>query len=843
MRKFDITGMSCAACSSRVERAVSSLDGVESCSVNLLTNSMTVEGELSNEKIISAVESAGYGAKIAGAGTVDTEPTASAKAEAVALKRRLISSLAVLSLLMYISMGHVMWSFYLPTFLSESPVALAVVQMVLSLVIILINKRFFINGTKGMINRSPNMDTLVALGSGAAFLYSVYTLFKMTVYASANDVYMLHHCLHNELYFESAAMILALITVGKTLEARAKGKTTSAIEALINLAPKMAHRVDADGSVVDVPAAEIKVGDRFCVFAGESIPTDAQILDGSVSVDESMLTGESLPVDKSVGDEVFGATVSRAGYMVCEAKSVGEDTVLSGIIKMVSDATATKAPIAKIADRVSGVFVPIVLGISLVTTVSWLLLSGMDVGYSLARGISVLVISCPCALGLATPVAIMVGSGVGARKGILFKNATALENMGRADIVLLDKTGTLTEGKPSVTDVLPADGVEADELLSVAFSLESKSEHPLAYAIVEYAREKGISAKEISDFATLSGNGVSCVLDGTAVIGGSVKFLNSRVGLTDTFISVAEKLSDEGKTPMVFARDGEILGIIAVADKIREDSVRGIAELSAMGLTTVMLTGDNKKTADAIARSCGVDYVIADVLPSGKGEIVREMKDFGRVVMVGDGINDAVALTVADVGVGIGAGSHIAIDAADVVIINSGASSVAGAIKLSRKTLVNIKENLFWAFAYNVIGIPLAAGVFIKLLGFEMSPMIGALAMSLSSFCVVSNALRLNLVRLDKKVKIKSRSRADINKIDEYFKNKKESQIMKFTIKVSGMMCPHCEARVKKCLEANEKITEAIVSHVEGTAIVTATDGISEEQIKAIIVDAGYDVL
>ena len=839
MKKFDITGMSCAACSARVERAVSELDGVESCSVNLLTNSMTVESRLTDKEIIEAVEGAGYGASVKGDSIRKEELSINARLEAKRLFIRLISSCAVLVFLMYISMGHVMWGAPLPEFLSENPLFLAIVQMVLALAVMLINKRFFINGVKGGINRAPNMDTLVSLGSGAAFIYSAC----MTVKLALVDGETAHHILHKELYFESAAMILALITVGKMLEARAKGRTTSAIEALINLSPKLAHKIDADGNTVDIPASEICVGDRFCVFAGESIPTDAKIIDGAASLDESMLTGESLPVDKGIGDEVFGATVSRSGYIVCEAKSVGEDTVLSGIIKMVSDATATKAPIAKVADKVSAVFVPCVLVISLITTLVWLIVSGMDVGFSLARGISVLVISCPCALGLATPVAIMVGSGVGAKKGILFKNATALENMGRADIVLLDKTGTITKGKPAVTDVVLSDGVERDELLSVAFSLEGKSEHPVARAIVEYGEENGALVSGISNFNTLLGNGVEGVLDGDTVFASNVKFALSRIALSEELRLAADRLSQEGKTPMVFARGDRALGIIAVADEMREDSERGISELRAMGLFTVMLTGDNEKTARAIGKRCGVDYVVSDVLPAGKGEIVEDMKKFGKVIMVGDGINDAVALTLADVGVAIGAGSHIALDAASVVLINSGVGNVGRAIRLSRKTLTNIKENLFWAFAYNVIGIPLAAGALIVPLGLSLSPMIGALAMSLSSFCVVSNALRLNLVRLDGARHIKSKSSVDTAAIEKYFKEKEESKKMEVTIKVSGMMCPHCEARVKKCLEANERIVSAIVSHTDGTAVVTTSGDITLDEIKGIIIQAGYEVI
>ncbi len=843
MKQFNVTGMTCAACSARVERAVSSLEGVESCSVNLLTNSMSVDGNVSDDRIIAAVEKAGYGASVKGEKLNSSAPAAEAKAETKKLIWRLVSSCIVLVFLMYISMGHVMWGFPLPIALSENPLAIALVQMILSAIVMLINKRFFVNGIKGIINKSPNMDTLVSLGSGAAFIYSVYTLFRMSGYAVSGEREMLYHCLHSELYFESAAMILALITVGKMLEARAKGKTTSAVEALISLSPKMAHKIEGDGSVVDVPAAEIKIGDRFCVFAGESIPTDADIAEGGASIDESMLTGESMPVDKGVGDEVFGATVNKSGYIVCVAKSVGDATVLSQIIKMVSDATSTKAPIAKIADKVSAVFVPCVLGISFVTTIIWLIVSGMDVGLSLARGISVLVISCPCALGLATPVAIMVGSGVGAKNGILFKDAAALENMGRADIVVLDKTGTLTMGKTKVTDAFAAEGIDENELISIAYSLESKSEHPLAYAVVEYANEKGISAYEVNDFVTLVGNGVEGEICGKVAFGGSLKFAKTKISIDEKTISLADTLAKEGKTPVVFAHGGKLLGIIAIADTVRDDSASAIESLKNMGLLTVMLTGDNAKTAAAIGRECGVDYVISDVLPAGKGEIAKELKRFGKVVMVGDGIHDAVALTVADVGVAVGAGSHIAIDAASVVLINSGVRGVGEAIRLSRRTLTNIKENLFWAFAYNVIGIPLAAGAFVSLLGWNMSPMLGALAMSLSSFCVISNALRLNLIKLDKNPRIKSSAKINVSLIDEYFREREMKKTMEFTVKVAGMMCPHCEARVKKCLEANENIVEAYVSHTEGIARVSASSDITLDKIKAIIVDAGYEVL
>lgn len=838
MRKFDVTGMSCAACSARVEKAVSSLEGVDSCSVNLLTNSMTVEGGATNKEIIDAVMDAGYGARLQGEGSV--APVEDAKKETRRLISRLISSCAVLLVLMYISMGHLMWSFPLPEFLSRNPLAMAITQMILAAVVMLINKRFFVNGAKGVIHGAPNMDTLVSLGSGAAFVYSVCMIYKMTATANMEE---LHHILHGEMYFESAAMIVTLITVGKMLEARAKGKTTSAIESLVKLTPKLAHKINDDGSVEDVPCADIKVGDRFCVYAGESIPTDADIVEGACSIDESMLTGESMPVDKTVGNEVFGGTVSRAGYIVCRAKNVGESTVLSGIIKMVSDATATKAPIAKIADRVSGIFVPCVLGISLVTAIVWLIVSGMDVGYSLARGISVLVISCPCALGLATPVAIMVGSGVGAKRGILFKDAASLENIGKANIILLDKTGTITEGKPRVTDVYVPDASDERELLSVAYALESRSEHPLAHAVVEYATGMDIEKCDVADFTTVSGHGVSGRINGADAYGGSISFVAGKAPIDKRAKEFAETLASSGKTPVAFAVGDKLLGVMGIADSIRENSREEISRLKAMGLYTVMLTGDNKKTARAIADECGVDYVISDVTPDKKGEVAREMKQFGRVIMVGDGINDAVALTVADIGVAIGAGSHIALDAASAVLIGSGIENISRAIRLGRKTLLNIKENLFWAFAYNVIGIPIAAGALVGLTGITMSPMIGALAMSLSSFCVVTNALRLNLVKLDINNTVKIKSSVDIEAINEYFKKKEEEKRMEITIKVGGMMCPHCEARVKKCLEANGSIISAETSHVGGFAKVVTDGNITVEEIKSIIVDAGYEVL
>ncbi len=843
MKQFDISGMSCAACSARVERAVSALDGVSECSVNLLTNSMNVESTLADEVIISAVEGAGYGARARGGEEKRASAADEAKKEKKSLIIRLASSCAVLMVLMYISMGHVMWGFPLPRVMSENPMAIALTEMLLAVIVMLINKRFFINGAKGIFNLSPNMDTLVALGSGAAFVYSTYMLYKMSALCVAGDISSAYHILHSEMYFESAAMILTLITVGKMLEARAKGKTTSAIEALLRLTPKIAHKINDDGTTADVPAEQIKIGERFYVLAGESIPVDAKVLEGVSAVDESMLTGESMPRDLTAGESVFGGTVSRSGYIVCRAESVGEGTVLAGIIKTVREATATKAPIAKVADKVSAVFVPAVMGIALISVIVWLIVSGGDVGYSLARGISVLVISCPCALGLATPVAIMVGGGVGAKNGILFKDAASLESMGKADIVLLDKTGTITEGKPCLTDIFVADGADERELLRVAFSLEAKSEHPLARAVVEYAEKNGVEALDVEAYKTLSGNGVEGEISGDAAYGGSIKFVGSRISLSDEARAAAEAFAAEGKTPVAFVLGTTLLGIIAIADPMRRDSAEGIARLKKMGLFTVMLTGDNKRTADAIGARSGVDYVISDVMPEEKGNVAADMKQFGRVIMVGDGINDAVALTVADVGVAMGAGSHIAIDSASVVLINSGISHLASAIRLSRGTLTNIKENLFWAFAYNVLGIPLAAGAFTALLGWSMSPMIGALAMSLSSFCVVSNALRLNFIKLKGDSGKRRKKHINMCEIEKYFYEKEREKIMEITVKVAGMMCPHCEARVKKSLEANADVIEAYVSHTEGIARVKTTGAIDKAAIEAIITDAGYEVI
>ena len=733
MTQFNITGMSCAACVARVEKAVNSVDGVNACSVSLLTNSMGVEGDIDAQKIISAVENAGYGATLKDEKIKSSEDDALKDHETPKLKKRLISSLGFLIVLMYISMGHVMWGWYFPI---ANPYAIGIIEFILTIIIMIINRNFFVNGFKGLLHRSPNMDTLVALGSGASFVYSTYLLIKMFTVSGE----MAHHYLH-EFYFESAAMILTLITVGKMLEARSKGKTTNALKSLMKLAPKTAI-ILVDGVETEVPIENVKKGDIYIVRPGEQISVDGVIIDGHTAVDESALTGESIPVDKTVGDKVSGGTINQSGFIKCEALRVGEDTTLSQIIKMVSDAAATKAPIAKIADKVSGVFVPIVISIAVITTVIWLI-TGQTFGYALARGISVLVISCPCALGLATPVAIMVGNGVGAKNGILFKTAVSLEETGRANTVVLDKTGTITEGKPKVTDIIPINTTE-NELLSLAYSLEIKSEHPLAKAIVQKGEETDVTRAEVQNFKALSGNGVTAELNGKTLYGGSLKFISEKVVIDDETVKITETLAENGKTPLLFCTPNELSGIIAVADTIKEDSPRAIKELQNMGIRVVMLTGDNEKTADAIGAQAGVDEVFAGVMPDGKEKVVRQLRDKGKVIMVGDGINDAPALTRADIGIAIGAGTDIAIDSADVVLMNSKLSDVPSAIRLSRATLKNIHENLFWAFFYNAIGIPLAAGLFINLFGWELNPMFGAAAMSLSSFCVVSNALRLN---------------------------------------------------------------------------------------------------
>lgn len=826
MTQFNVTGMSCAACVARVEKAVNAVDGVNACSVSLLTNSMGVEGTANTNAIIKAVENAGYGATLKDSKNTPSKndnDDALKDTETPKLKRRLVASLGFLIVLMYISMGHVMWGWYLPPILATNPLAIGLLQLLLTAIVMVINQKFFVNGFKGLIHKSPNMDTLVALGSGASFVYSTYVLFKMTA-----DVGMAHHYLH-EFYFESAAMILTLITVGKMLEARSKGKTTDALKSLMKLAPKTAI-ILVDGVETEVPIEQVKKGDIFVVRPGEQISVDGVIIDGHTAVDESALTGESIPVDKNIGDRVSGGTINQSGFIKCEALRVGEDTTLSQIIKMVSDAAATKAPIAKIADKVSGVFVPVVIIIAIITIVAWLI-SGQTVGYALARGISVLVISCPCALGLATPVAIMVGNGVGAKNGILFKTAVSLEETGRVNTVVLDKTGTITEGKPKVTDIIPIN-ISENELLSFAYSLEVKSEHPLAKAIVEKGNELNINATEIDNFTSLAGNGITAELKGKTLYGGSLKFISEQISVDENTIEIAETLAENGKTPLLFSIDNTLLGIIAVADTVKEDSPYAIKELQNMGIKVVMLTGDNEKTANAIGTLAGVDEVVAGVLPDGKEKVIRTLKDKGKVMMVGDGINDAPALTRADMGVAIGAGTDVAIESADIVLMNSKLSDVPAAIRLSRATLKNIHENLFWAFFYNAIGIPLAAGLFINLFGWELNPMFGAAAMSLSSFCVVSNALRLNFKDIhnskkDKKIKAKI----------------KEKKTMQITMKIEGMMCPHCEAHVKKALEGVAEVREAIVSHKDGTAIVTLDADAAPVTLKKAVEEQGYKVI
>ncbi len=827
MTQFNVTGMSCAACVARVEKAVNAVDGVNSCSVSLLTNSMGVEGSADPQKIISAVTEAGYGATLKDSKKAQLKPNdedALKDTETPKLKKRLIASLGFLIILMYISMGHVMWGWPLPEVLASNPLAIGISQLLLTAIVMVINQKFFINGARGLLHRSPNMDTLVALGSGASFVYSVYALFKMTA-----NVEMAHHWLH-EFYFESAAMILTLITVGKMLEARSKGKTTNALKSLMKLAPKTAVIIK-DGIETEVPIDQVQIGDIFVVRPGEQISVDGEIIEGSTAVDESALTGESIPVDKSVGDRVSAATLNQSGYIKCRALRVGEDTTLSQIIKMVSDAAATKAPIAKIADKVSGVFVPAVITIAVITIIIWLLV-GQSVGYALARGISVLVISCPCALGLATPVAIMVGNGVGAKNGILFKTAVSLEETGRVNTVVLDKTGTITQGQPKVTDIVPAENITEEQLLNFAYSLEVKSEHPLAKAITQKGEEMSLALTDVQNFKALSGNGVTAEINEKVLYGGSLKFISEKLEVDENTIKTAEKLADEGKTPLLFSIENRLLGIIAVADVIKEDSPQAIKELQNMGIRVVMLTGDNEKTANAIGKTAGVDEVIAGVLPDGKEKVIRRLKDKGKVAMVGDGINDAPALTRADIGIAIGAGADIAIDAADIVLMKSRLSDVPAAIRLSRATLRNIHENLFWAFFYNAIGIPLAAGAFISLFGWELNPMFGAAAMSLSSFCVVSNALRLNFKDIrnaekDRKIKLKI----------------KEKKPMKITMKIEGMMCPHCEAHVKKALEGVAEVREAIVSHKDGTAIVTLDADAAPVTLKKAVEEQGYKVI
>ena len=836
MKQYNVTGMSCAACSARVEKAVGQVPGVTSCSVSLLTNSMGVEGTASPEAVIKAVQDAGYGASEKGASKQSASMAENEKAledhATPALKRRLIWSVGFLIVLMYFSMGHMMWGWPLPRFYNDNHVAMGLTQLLLTVIIMVINQKFFISGFKSLWHRAPNMDTLVALGATAAFVYSTYALFAMTGAQVRGDMdavmdYMM------DFYFESAAMILTLITVGKMLEARSKGKTTDALKSLMKLAPKTATVV-RDGQEVTVPVEQVQRDDVFVVRPGESIPVDGVVLEGTSAVNESALTGESVPMDKTPGDAVSAATVNQSGFLRCRATRVGEDTTLSQIIQMVSDAAATKAPIAKIADKVSGVFVPAVIGIALVTTIVWLLI-GKPVGYALARGISVLVISCPCALGLATPVAIMVGGGLGAKNGILFKTAASLEETGRIEIVALDKTGTITSGEPKVTDILPAEGVSAEELLRLANTLERKSEHPLAKAILEYAKEQNVSAEEVADFQALPGNGLTARLDGKALCGGNDTFIGTTAPVSAEMKAQAAALAEAGKTPLWFSYDGRLLGVVAVADVIKEDSPQAVRELQNMGIRVVMITGDNERTAKAVGAQAGVDQVIAGVLPDGKEREIRKLKTEGKVAMVGDGINDAPALTRADIGVAIGAGTDVAIDAADVVLMKSRLSDVPAAIRLSRATLRNIHENLFWAFFYNTIGIPLAAGVFIPL-GLTLNPMFGAAAMSLSSFCVVSNALRLNLFKLRD-------ARHDHKHVKHSKKHEeKEKNEMEKTLKITGMMCGHCEARVKKALEAVEGVAEAKVSHESGTAVVTLNVPVEDAVLKKAVEDQDYKV-
>lgn len=853
MKQYAVTGMSCAACSARVEKAVSKVEGVTSCSVSLLTNSMGVEGEFTDAAIIEAVEKAGYGASLKGkagsgvgsSGTGSGVSNAQSQAGSAAaagsqedmlkdretplLKKRLWTSIGFLIVLMYISMGHMMWGWPAPSFLAENHIAMGLAQMLLTIVIMEINRKFFISGFKSLVNGAPNMDTLVAMGAGAAFVYSTYALFAMTDAQVKGDMAAVMSYMH-EFYFESAAMILTLITVGKMLEARSKGKTTDALKSLMKLAPKTAVLLK-DGKETEVSIENVKVGDIFAVRPGESIPVDGIIIEGNSAVDESALTGESIPVDKSKDDRVFAATINQSGYIKCEAVKVGEDTTLSGIIQMVSDAAATKAPIAKVADRVSGVFVPAVITIAAVTIVIWLLL-GESFGFALARGISVLVISCPCALGLATPVAIMVGSGMGAKNGILFKTAVSLEETGKVNIVVLDKTGTITEGKPKITDITACGDKTETQLLQTAFSLEAKSEHPLAKAIIEKAEQMQLAKSEVTDFAALPGNGVLALYNGKKLIGGSLKYINEIVSVPQTLQDQVNKLAQEGKTPLLFAEDEKLIGIIAVADTIKEDSPEAIRQLKAMGIHVVMLTGDNERTANAIGEQAGANEVIAGVMPDGKESVIRKLKERGKVAMVGDGINDAPALTRADVGIAIGAGTDIAIDAADIVLMKSRLSDVPAAIRLSRATLRNIHQNLFWAFIYNIIGIPLAAGIWIPIFGWKLNPMFGAAAMSLSSFCVVSNALRMNLIDIhstkrDKKIK----------------PNKKEAVEMEKTMKIEGMMCGHCEARVKKALESVEGVTEAVVSHESGTAVIKMDTNVADDVLKGAVEAQDYKVI
>lgn len=878
MEQYNVTGMSCAACSSRVEKAVSKVDGVTECSVSLLTNSMGVSGTASPEAIIKAVEDAGYHASLKGSDKESNklnDEDALKDKETPLLKKRLIASLIFLIVLMYFSMGHMMFGWPLPKVIEGNHVAMGLIQMLLTIIIMVINQRFFVSGFKSLLHGAPNMDTLVALGSGAAFVYSTYALFAMTdAVMNGNHMMVMHYM--DEFYFESAAMILTLITVGKMLEARSKGKTTDALKSLMNLAPKTANII-VNGETVSVPVEKIKKGDIFVVRPGENIPVDGIIVEGSSAVNESALTGESIPVDKEINDEVSAATLNMSGFIKCEATRVGEDTTLSKIIQMVSDAAATKAPIAKIADKVSGVFVPSVITIAIITTIVWLI-AGKEFGYALARGISVLVISCPCALGLATPVAIMVGNGVGAKNGIMFKTAVALEQTGKMNIVALDKTGTITKGEPKVTDIISADDVTEDELIKYAYMLEEKSEHPLAKAVVSYVTDKESDIQEeykknaalLTDFSIAAGNGLSGMYNGTKLIGGNKSYISGYIDIPDKITAKADELSSESKTPLFFAMQGKFLGVIAVADTIKEDSPEAIKELKNMGIKVVMITGDNQKSADAIGRIAGVDEVIAGVLPDGKEQQIKRLKERGKVIMVGDGINDAPALTQADIGIAIGAGTDVAIDAADVVLMKSSLSDVPATIRLSHSTLKNIHENLFWAFFYNIIGIPLAAGVWIPIFGWTLNPMFGAAAMSLSSFCVVTNALRLNLVKIydsskdarfkNKRSKNKIKNAVDTEKsenavdteksgdagnndnLKENVKNNKGETTMEKIIMIEGMMCGHCEARVKKCLEAIDGVNEAVASHEKGTAVVTLSKDVDNEVLKKAVEDQDYKV-
>ena len=833
--------MSCAACSSRVEKAVLKVPGVTSCSVSLLTNSMGVEGTASEQEIIKAVADAGYGASKKGEGAAKTQSSSASAGEDMlkdrttpALKKRLIASLGFLIVLMYFSMGHMMWGWPVPGFMKDNHVMMGLLQMLLTIAVMVINQKFFISGFKGLLHRAPNMDTLVALGSGASFVYSTYALFAMTDAQVRGDMDAVMSYMH-DFYFESAAMILALITVGKMLEARSKGKTTDALKGLMKLAPKTAVVIRA-GKEVQVAIEQVQKGDFFVVKPGENIPVDGEVIEGNSAVNESALTGESIPVDKAVGDKVSAATVNQSGYLKCRATRVGEDTTLSQIIQMVSDAAATKAPIAKIADRVSGVFVPTVITIAVITIIVWLI-AGQSIGFALSRGIAVLVISCPCALGLATPVAIMVGNGMGARNGIMFKTAVSLEETGKMQIVALDKTGTITSGEPKVTDIIPAAGVTEAVLLKYAYALENKSEHPLARAIIEKAKEENAGIEEVTGFQALPGNGLTAILDGHTLYGGNHTFISSKVSVDGDIRKKAEKLAEEGKTPLFFGNEEHLSGVIAVADVIKEDSPQAIKELQNMGIHVVMLTGDNERTAKAIGQQVGVDEVIAGVLPEGKEQVIRKLKEKGKVAMVGDGINDAPALTRADIGIAIGAGTDVAIDAADVVLMKSRLSDVPAAIRMSRATLRNIHENLFWAFFYNIIGIPLAAGVWYPLFGWKLNPMFGAAAMSLSSFCVVSNALRLNLFKMydaskDKRLKAKKEKK----------RSRKENKTMKKVMHIEGMMCGHCEAAVKKALEALPQVDEAVVSHEAGTAELTLNAQIADDVLKKTVEDKDYTV-